>query len=147
MLSIDGPKIIDFGISYEYGSNRITQDDQIVGTPSYMSPEQLAGKKIEGRSDLFSLGVTLYQMASGHLPFTGESMAQLMFKIANEPHVDILTYSPTLPQCLVDIVNKSLAKQPEQRYQSGMEMAEALKVCAAGGGDSAIKSDVVDIGL
>ena len=145
-LESDTVKVTDFGIARITDSSK-TKTGMVLGTPSYMSPEQLAGKKIEGRSDLFSLGVTLYQMASGHLPFTGESMAQLMFKIANEPHVDILTYSPTLPQCLVDIVNKSLAKQPEQRYQSGMEMAEALKVCAAGGGDSAIKSDVVDIGL
>jgi serine/threonine-protein kinase len=112
-----------------------------------MSPEQLAGKKIEGRSDLFSLGVTLYQLACGHLPFQGDSMAQLMFKIANEPHADILTFSPTLPQGLVDIVNRALSKEPDQRFQTGEELARAIKACAVDGGNEAAKSDVVDIGL
>ena len=114
----------------------------------YMSPEQLSGKKIQGNSDLFSLGVTLYQLSCGHLPFQGDSMAQLMFKIANEPHVDILTYVPTLPQCLVEIINKSLAKQPEERFATGDEFAQALRACMADGGGSALgKSDVVDIGI
>ena len=118
-----------------------------MGTPRYMSPEQLAGKKIEGRSDLFSLGVTLYQLASGHLPFQGDSMAQLMFKIANEPHTDILTVAPNLPQCLVDIVNRALAKEPDERFQTGDELARAIKACATEGGEPAAKADVVDIGL
>ena len=74
-------------------------------------------------------------------------MAQLMFKIANEPHADILTFAPTLPQELVDIVNKSLAKDPAERYQTGEEMARAIKACIAEGGEAAAKSDVVDIGL
>jgi serine/threonine-protein kinase len=120
----------------------------VLGTPSYMSPEQLSGKKIQGNSDLFSLGVTLYQMSCGHLPFQGDSMAQLMFKIANEPHVDILTYVPTLPQCLVDLINKALAKQPEDRFSTGDEFAQAIRACMAeGGADAAGKSDVVDIGI
>ena len=108
-------KLIDFAIAQKpiTGLAKLFKRGKIQGTRSYMSPEQLAGKKIEGRSDLFSLGVTLYQLASGHLPFTGDSMAQLMFKIANEPHTDILTYAPILPQALVDIVNRSLAKDPE----------------------------------
>ena len=64
-------------------------------------------------------------------------MAQLMFKIANEPHVDILTYNPALPPCLVEIINKALAKQPESRYQTGDEFAQALRACMAGGSDTA----------
>jgi len=144
----DVVKVTDFGIARITDSSK-TKTGMVLGTPSYMSPEQLAGKKIEGRSDLFSLGVTLYQLACGHLPFQGDSMAQLMFKIANEPHVDILTYNPQLPPCLVDIVNKSLAKQPEERYQTGEEMARAIRACAggAGGGDAAAKPDSVDISL
>jgi len=144
----DVVKVTDFGIARITDSSK-TKTGMVLGTPSYMSPEQLAGKKIEGRSDLFSLGVTLYQLACGHLPFQGDSMAQLMFKIANEPHVDILTYNANLPPCLVDIVNKSLAKQPEERYQTGEEMARAIRACAggAGGGDAAPKTDVVDIGI
>jgi serine/threonine-protein kinase len=101
----------------------------VLGTPSYMSPEQLAGRKIEGRSDLFSLGVTFYQLACGYLPFEGESMAQLMFKIANEPHPDIRTRNPQLPACVAAIVNKALAKIPDQRYQDGEQMARALHLC------------------
>ncbi len=145
-LESDTVKVTDFGIARITDSSK-TKTGMVLGTPSYMSPEQLAGKKIEGGSDLFSLGVTLYQLASGHLPFQGDSMAQLMFKIANEPHVDILTFSPDLPQCLVDIVNRSLAKDPAERFQNGEEMARAIKACGAEGGELAAKSDVVDIGL
>jgi len=102
----------------------------VLGTPSYMSPEQLAGRKIEGRSDLYSLGVTFYQLVSGHLPFQGDSVPQLVLKIANEPHLDILAYNPQLPPCLVDIIDKALARHPAERYQTGDEMAQAIKTCA-----------------
>jgi len=104
----------------------------VLGTPSFMSPEQLAGKKIEGHSDLFSLGVSLYQLACGKLPFEGESMAQLMYRIANEPHTDILSIKPDLPACLVAIINRALAKEIADRYANGNEMAAALRQCAAG---------------
>jgi serine/threonine-protein kinase len=145
-LESDTVKVTDFGIARITDSSK-TKTGMVLGTPSYMSPEQLAGKKIQGSSDLFSLGVTLYQMACGHLPFQGDSMAQLMFKIANEPHVDILTHAPTLPACLVDIINKALAKQPEERFQTGDELAQAIRACMAGGGEAAAKADVVDIGI
>ena len=125
-LESDTVKVTDFGIARITDSSK-TKTGMVLGTPSYMSPEQLSGKKIQGNSDLFSLGVTLYQLSCGHLPFQGDSMAQLMFKIANEPHVDILTYVPTLPQCLVEIINKSLAKQPEERFATGDEFAQALR--------------------
>ncbi len=127
----DTPKVTDFGIARITDSSK-TKTGMVLGTPSYMSPEQLAGRKIEGHSDLFSLGVSLYQLACGKLPFEGDSMAQLMYRIANEPHADILSIRPDLPPCLVAIINKSLAKQIEDRYASGAEMAEALRRCAAG---------------
>jgi serine/threonine-protein kinase len=127
----DTPKVTDFGIARITDSSK-TRTGMVLGTPSYMSPEQLAGKKIGGSSDLFSLGVSLYQLACGKLPFEGDSMAQLMFRIANEPHADILSIKPDLPPCLVEIVNKALAKRIEDRYASGAEMAEALRRCAAG---------------
>jgi serine/threonine-protein kinase len=123
-------KVTDFGIARITDSSK-TKTGMVLGTPSYMSPEQLAGKKIDGRSDLFSLGVSLYQLACGKLPFEGDSMAQLMFKIANEPPTDILSINPNLPECLVTIINKALAKQVEERYQTGAEMAQALKQCMA----------------
>ncbi|MGH8671362.1 MAG: serine/threonine protein kinase, partial [Burkholderiales bacterium] len=127
----DSVKVTDFGSARITDSSK-TKTGMVLGTPSYMSPEQLSGKKIDGRSDLFSLGVTLYQMCSGQLPFRGDSMAQLMFQIANEPHPDILTVRPDLPPCVRDVIDKSLTKQPESRYQTGAEMASALRDCAAG---------------
>jgi len=126
--STDSVKVTDFGIARITDSSK-TKTGMVLGTPSYMSPEQLQGRKIEGRSDLFSLGVTFYQLACGHLPFEGESMAQLMFKIANEPHADIRTHNAQLPACVAAIVNKALAKDPDQRYQSGEQMAKALQLC------------------
>jgi CHASE2 domain-containing sensor protein len=126
----DTTKVTDFGIARITDSSK-TKTGMVLGTPSFMSPEQLAGKKIGGASDLFSLGVSLYQMACGKLPFEGDSMAQLMFRIANEQHPDILTIRADLPACLVAIINRSLAKQVEVRYANGAEMAEALRKCAA----------------
>jgi eukaryotic-like serine/threonine-protein kinase len=127
-LDTDSVKVTDFGIARITDSSK-TKTGMVLGTPSYMSPEQLAGKKIDGSSDLFSLGVMIYQLVCGRLPFQGESMAQLMFKIANEPHVDIRTYNEKLPACVSAIVNKALVKDPEQRYQNGEQMAKALLLC------------------
>ena len=124
----DTVKVTDFGIARITDSSR-TKTGMVLGTPSYMSPEQLSGHKIEGRSDLFSLGVALYQLASGRLPFHGDSMAQLMFKIANEAHADIRTHSPNLPACVAAVVNKALAKDPAARYHDGEQMAKALQLC------------------
>jgi len=126
----DTVKVTDFGIARITDSSK-TKTGMVLGTPSYMSPEQLAGTKIEGHSDLFSLGVSLYQLVCGKLPFEGDSMAQLMFRIASEPHTDILSITPDVPPCVVAIINKALAKKIADRYQSGGEMAEALRQCAA----------------
>jgi len=125
----DSVKVTDFGIARITDSSK-TKTGMVLGTPSYMSPEQLAGKKIDGQSDLFSLGVTLYQLACGSLPFQGESMTQLMFKIANEPPIDLFGINPALPECLAAIINKSLAKDVAARFRSGEEMAQALRQCA-----------------
>jgi serine/threonine-protein kinase len=105
----------------------------VLGTPSYMSPEQLSGKKVDGRSDLFSLGVMLYQMTTGNLPFKGDSMATLMYKIANEPHQDVFELRPDLQQqkpCIAAIINKALQKDLNTRYQTGAEMAKDIQACA-----------------
>jgi serine/threonine-protein kinase len=103
----------------------------VLGTPSFMSPEQLAGKRIEGRSDLFSLAVSLYQLLCGKLPFEGESMAQLMFKIANEPPTDIRTHNPNIAPGLAAFLEKAMAKNPDERFQTGEEFAQALRVAPA----------------
>jgi len=124
----DTVKVTDFGIARITDSSK-TKTGMVLGTPSYMSPEQLYGSKIEGASDLFSLGVSLYQMLCGKLPFNGDSMAQLMFRIANEPHENILTIRPDVPPCVAVIVNKALAKKVEDRYRTGSEMAGAIRLC------------------
>jgi len=129
-MESDTVKVTDFGIARITDSSK-TKTGMVLGTPSYMSPEQLSGAKIEGASDLFSLGVSLYQMVCGKLPFIGNSMAQLMFRIANEPHTDILTIRPDVPPCVVAVINKALTKKVEERYQTGSEMAEAIRQCAA----------------
>jgi CHASE2 domain-containing sensor protein/tRNA A-37 threonylcarbamoyl transferase component Bud32 len=125
-------KLTDFGIARITDSSK-TKTGMVLGTPSYMSPEQLSGKKVDGRSDLFSLGVMLYQMVTGKLPFQGESMATLMYRIANEPHQDIAELKPELAKqkpCLSAIINKALQKDVAQRYQSGADMARDIQTCA-----------------
>ncbi|HSS28466.1 MAG TPA: serine/threonine-protein kinase, partial [Usitatibacter sp.] len=122
----DTAKVTDFGIARITDSSK-TKTGMVLGTPSYMSPEQLAGKKIDGRSDLFSLGVTLFQMLAGRLPFEGESMTQLMFAIANNPHPSIREFNAALPEWVVPIVDKALAKDFEKRYQNGGEFAAAIR--------------------
>jgi serine/threonine-protein kinase len=124
----DAVKVTDFGIARITDSSK-TKTGMVLGTPSYMSPEQLAGKKIDGRSDLFSLGVMLFQLVTGRLPFEGESMAQLMFKIANEPHPNLRAVNPQAPECLAAIVDKALAKDSGQRYQGGAELSADLRAC------------------
>jgi len=121
----DTLKLTDFGIARLTASSK-TKTGMVLGTPSYMSPEQLAGRKIDGRSDLFSLAVTLYQMLSGRLPFDGESMAQLMFRIANEPPADIATVA-SVPAQLAQFLGRALAKNPDERFQTGEHFGGALR--------------------
>jgi eukaryotic-like serine/threonine-protein kinase len=125
-LESDTLKVTDFGIARLTDASR-TRTGMVLGTPSYMSPEQLAGKKIEGRSDLFSLGVSLYQLLCGKLPFEGESMPELMFKIANEPPTDIGSVNPSVPPALVAFLQRALAKNPDERFESGEQFAGALR--------------------
>jgi len=124
----DAVKVTDFGIARITDSSK-TKTGMVLGTPSYMSPEQLAGKKIDGRSDLFSLGAMLFQMVCGRLPFEGDSMAQLMFKIANEQQPDVRTLNPQASDCLAAIVARAMHKDVTQRYQTGAEMAADLRTC------------------
>jgi serine/threonine-protein kinase len=126
----DTVKVTDFGIARITDSSK-TKTGLVLGTPSFMSPEQLAGKKVDGRSDLYSLGVMLYQMLAGALPFRGDSMSELMFKIANEEAADIRKLRPELSEHLANVVALSLSKRPETRYQSGDLLAADLRVVLA----------------
>lgn len=122
-------KLTDFGIARITDSSR-TKTGMVLGTPSYMSPEQLSGRKVDGRSDLFSLGVMLFQLLTGQLPFKADSMASLMYKIANDAHPSPLALRPDLPPCLTSIIDKALAKAANDRYSRGAEMARNLRACA-----------------
>jgi len=124
-------KLMDFGIARISDSSK-TKTGMVLGTPSYMSPEQLAGRKVDGRSDLWSLGVTLYQLLTGQLPFQAESMATLMFKIANEAHNPISSARAELPAKLNVIIDRAINKNLEQRYQRGSEMARDLRFILSG---------------
>jgi len=126
----DTVKVTDFGIARITDSSK-TKTGMVLGTPSFMSPEQIAGKKVDGRSDLYSLGVMLFQMLAGVLPFRGDSMAELMYKIANEPAPDIRIIRGELPGRLADIVALALSKKPETRYQDGDQFAADLRAVIA----------------
>ena len=119
-------KLMDFGIARLSDSSK-TKTGMVLGTPSYMSPEQLSGKKVDGRSDLFSLGVTLYQLLTGALPFQADSMATLMFKIANETHASPTILRPDLPGSLNPIIDRALSKDADKRYQKGGDLARELR--------------------
>lgn len=120
-------KITDFGIARIVDASR-TRTGTVMGTPSYMSPEQLTGEKIDGRSDLFSLGVSLYLLLTGRWPFRADSLTKLMYKISQEPHPDIRELCPTLPyvDVLSEIVDTVLQKNPDDRYPTGEAFATAL---------------------
>lgn len=123
-------RVTDFGVACLVDS-RVTKTGIALGTPSYMSPEQLAdNRNIDGRSDLFSLGVTFYELLTGELPFDDESLSALMYKIANKKHQDPRKLRSELPACVSTIVNRALSKELKKRYQTAAEMAEALRSCS-----------------
>jgi len=124
----DSLKITDFGIAHIADSSK-TKTGTVLGTPSYMSPEQIAGKKVTGQSDLFSLGVMMYQLVTGELPFQADSLASLMYKIANEPHVSPASINPDIPRCVCIIINRAMEKDTGKRYKTGMQMAGDIGKC------------------
>ena len=118
-------KVTDFGIARIIDSTQ-TRTGLVLGTPSFMSPEQMAGARLDGRSDLYSLGVTLFQLLTGELPHRGGSMSSLIHAIAHEPAPDIRSLRPDLPQALADVVALALGKHPDRRYATGDLMAGDL---------------------
>lgn len=127
----DAVKVTDFGIARITDSSR-TRTGLVLGTPSFMSPEQLAGKKIDGRSDLYSLGITIFQLLTGALPLRGASMPELMHKIANVDAPDVRQMRPELSAEIAEIMAIALQKRPESRYQTGQQFATALRLANAG---------------
>ena len=121
-------KVTDFGIAHLTNDSQ-TRTGAVLGTPSYMSPEQAAGQKVDGRTDLFSLGVTVYQLLSGRLPFVGDSLANLIYRIATEKPQGIRKLRPGLNGNLSRVINRALQKDPEKRFSTGKAMAEALLKC------------------
>jgi serine/threonine protein kinase len=123
----DRVKVTDFGIAKVIDSGEhLTVTGSLLGTPSYMSPEQARGGAIDGRSDLFSTGCILYEMLTGKKAFRGESITALIFKIITEEPQPIHELDPTIPEPMVRILKKALSKAPETRYQSGHELAAEL---------------------
>jgi serine/threonine-protein kinase len=119
-------KITDFGIARLIDVNR-TRTGVVLGTPSFMAPEQIEGGNVKGYTDLFALGVSLYELLTGQLPFRGNSMTKLMFVIANEPHTPLSAVRADLPPELDSIIDMALNKDPAARYQRGSDMADALR--------------------
>ena len=125
----DTVKVTDFGIARITDACR-TRTGLVLGTPSFMSPEQMAGRRIDGRTDLYSLGVMLFQLLTGALPHRSESMAELMSRIVNDTAPDVRTLRPELPEALANVVALALEKRVELRYADGGQMADDLLAVA-----------------
>lgn len=128
-LRADILKISDFGVARLTDNNR-TKTGIVLGTPMYMSPEQLAAEDLTGHSDLFSLGVTLYELLAGEVPFKATNIAVLMTKITSEDPVPVSNRRAGIPPSVDAVLSKALAKRPENRFANGGEMASALRNCA-----------------
>jgi serine/threonine-protein kinase len=130
MVPDSGPvKITDFGIARMRSSNVQTQTGMMMGSPKYMSPEQVIGKRADHRSDIFSVGVILYEMLTGAAPFTGESVNAVMYQIVNFVPPAPSAINPAAPAALDMIVGRMIAKALEERFQSAAEIARGLREC------------------
>src|SRR6266481_3362924 len=128
MLTADDTvKVTDFGTAKILQFGTIQQTAHVMGTPSYMSPEQVKGRAVDGRSDIFSLGVLLYEMVTGEKPFPGQNITTVIYKIVNEEPVPPRQIDPSIHPGINAVVMKALAKEPEARYQSCREMLEDLR--------------------
>jgi serine/threonine-protein kinase len=119
-------KIADFGVA-RLNESEMTLPGQVMGSPAYMSPEQLRGDQVDARSDLFSLGVLLYRILTGYRPFQGNSVQTVAFKVANYEPMPVTSFESGLPGSLDAVVNRALAKNPKQRYRTASEFAAELE--------------------
>ena len=120
-------KLTDFGLARAAEDVRLTRSGMVAGTPLYMSPEQAIGEELDARSDLFSLGVVLYELAAGEPPFMGKTPLAVLKRVTDEQPIPLGEKNPDLPEWFVHIVDKLLAKKPEDRYQSAREVANTLE--------------------
>lgn len=125
-ITADGRAQINFTHA-ALGLTPVTQSGAIMGTPAFMSPELISGGRVDTRSDIFSLGVVLYRMFAGKLPFDGPTLSQVFLKVVQSPPPRMLDLNPTLPPRLVEIVLRCLAKKPEDRYQTARQLADELE--------------------
>ncbi len=126
----DVVKIMDFGIA-KMATFSKTQTNIVMGTPTYMSPEQIAGKKVDGRSDIFSLGVVMFELLTGRPPFMADNVSALLFAIAHNPHPSLKAIRPDMPPLLKTILDRALHKDPVHRYRRAGEFATELRAGAA----------------
>ena len=132
ILSADGQiKLTDFGIARieDFDATLQTQVGDILGTPTYMSPEQVIGKIVDGRTDLYSLGVFLYELIVGRRPFLGKNIAAVFRAITHDDPIAPSQIDPFIPKALSDLIIKALSKNPDERFQTGDAMCDALKTC------------------
>ena len=123
----DTLKVTDFGTAKILQMGTVQQTTHVMGTPSYMSPEQVKGRPVDGRSDIFSLGVVLYELLTGEKPFPGQSITTVIYKIVNEEPIPPRQLNPSIHPGLNEIVLRALSKEPETRYQTCREMLEDLR--------------------
>ncbi len=126
-------KILDFGLAKQKGMSRVTQDGSTLGTQGYMSPEQVEGLETDKRSDIFSFGVVLYEMATGRLPFEGDHEAAILYSIMNEEPIPVSTRNPNMPHEMERIIHKALEKNVKDRYQHADDMMADLRKVKKGG--------------
>ncbi|MCU0594430.1 MAG: serine/threonine-protein kinase [Desulfobacterota bacterium] len=129
LLKTGGVKVTDFGIAKAISSSR-TRTGVILGTPNYMSPEQIMGQKIDPRSDIFSLGVVFYQLLAGELPFQGDNLSSLLYQITQVKHPPLRSFNPRIPVACEQILDKALAKNLEERFQNAGQLAKLVRLLA-----------------
>lgn len=129
LLPNDQVKVMDFGIARVMSSDTDTRTGVVVGTPHYMSPEQVEGQKVDGRSDLFSLGVLLYEMLTGEKPFRGNTITNVMYAISAGQYTPPSELVPGLPVCCDHILSKLLARDPMERYQTAAMAVQDFRSC------------------
>jgi len=140
LTTTDGlAKVVDFGLAKLSGATRVTRTGTTVGTVAYMSPEQARGDEVDPSSDVFSLGVVLYELLTGRLPFPGDHEAAVIYSIMNVDPKPLDTHRPDLPTGLQNVVDKSLSKDPEVRYRDAGEMFRDLETVRGGGEVGAVK--------